>query len=260
MKTTIIFIMCCSFFLSCVHNSNEAENDSTAASYALPYPVGKAYLCLQGFNSPYSHYGTFSYSVDFQMSTGTIVTAARAGRVVYIVENNSDNDPTPGHENVVIVMHEDSTYARYAHLTTNGALVERNQLVAPGDTVGLSGNSGSGYIPHLHFDVTKTFTGRSDQTIPFDFKNTKPHLPGLERGVIYEALGREITTLVNEYQQPGKYSVQFNVETHRMRLFFKDRYVSTKNIWTIHPVLLSKQEDSLSTHNHLHRQILLCRA
>ncbi|MBI3233450.1 MAG: hypothetical protein HYZ42_05320, partial [Bacteroidetes bacterium] len=42
---------------------------------------------------------------------------------------------TAGHENVVIVMHEDSTYARYVHLTTNGALVTRGQTVMPGDTI-----------------------------------------------------------------------------------------------------------------------------
>ncbi|MEW6196884.1 MAG: T9SS type A sorting domain-containing protein [Bacteroidota bacterium] len=31
---------------------------------------------------------------------------------------------------------------------------------------------------------------------------------------VYDILGREIATLVNEYQQPGKYFVHFNVETH----------------------------------------------
>ncbi|MEW6197021.1 MAG: hypothetical protein AB1521_17880 [Bacteroidota bacterium] len=30
---------------------------------------------------------------------------------------------------------------------------------------------------------------------------------------VYDILGREIATLVNEFQQPGKYSVEFNVET-----------------------------------------------
>ncbi|MEW6193977.1 MAG: T9SS type A sorting domain-containing protein [Bacteroidota bacterium] len=30
---------------------------------------------------------------------------------------------------------------------------------------------------------------------------------------VYDILGREIATLVNEYQLPGKYSVRFNVET-----------------------------------------------
>ncbi len=32
---------------------------------------------------------------------------------------------------------------------------------------------------------------------------------------VYDILGREVATLVNEYQQPGKYSVQFNAETRR---------------------------------------------
>ena len=121
------------------------------------------------------------------MSIGTVVTAARKGRVVYVVENYPNGDLTAGHENVVIVMHEDSTYARYIHLTTNGALVVINQLVMPGDTVGLSGNSGQSNHPHLHFDVTGTFTGRSDQTIPFDFMNTSPHPVGFTQGAVYEA-------------------------------------------------------------------------
>lgn len=185
MKTKIIFLMVCSLILSCDNNSPNS-NLSGEAEYVLPYPVGKAYTCSQGFNSSFSHYGTFKYSVDFDMPIGTLVTAAQNGRVVYVVENYSDDDRTPGHENIVIVMHEDSTYSRYAHLTTNGALVKINQLLVPGDSVGLSGCSGT-YQPHLHFDVTETFTGRSDQTIPFDFKNTRPHPFGLERGVVYEA-------------------------------------------------------------------------
>ncbi|MBI5021380.1 MAG: M23 family metallopeptidase [Ignavibacteriales bacterium] len=122
------------------------------------------------------------------MPVGTLITATRSRRVVYILESYLDNDQTPGHENVAIVRHEDPTYARYVHLTTNGALVTPGQNVAPGDTIGLSGNSGSSGAPHLHFDVTNSHTGRNDQTIPFDFKNTIPHPLGLEIGVIYKAL------------------------------------------------------------------------
>ncbi len=41
---------------------------------------------------------------------------------------------------------------------------------------------------------------------------------GNQKGVfvtlkVYDILGREVTTLVNDFQQPGKYSVQFNVKT-----------------------------------------------
>ena len=189
MKAMMAIIICCLLFLSCNNNlSDNGKPGPTEQKYVLPYPIGKAYACTQGFNMSPSHTGTFIYSVDFGMSIGTLVTAARSGRVVYIVESYSDDDQTGGHENVVIILHEDSTYARYVHLTNKGALVQINQMVVPGDTIGLSGNSGSTGGPHLHFDVTKTFTGKSDQTIPFDFINTKSHPVGLERGVLYEAL------------------------------------------------------------------------
>jgi murein DD-endopeptidase MepM/ murein hydrolase activator NlpD len=187
-KPSVAFIVLCVIFLSCKDHS--PDNNIALleeAKYVLPYPVGREYTCSQGFNNPYSHNGTFRYSVDFTMPIGTLITAARSGHVVYILDSYSDNDQTAGHENVVIVMHEDSTYARYVHLTTNGALVSSGQNVLPGDTIGKSGNSGSGTAPHLHFDVTDTFTGRSDQTIPFDFKNTIQHPIGLKAGVSYKA-------------------------------------------------------------------------
>jgi murein DD-endopeptidase MepM/ murein hydrolase activator NlpD len=188
MKTVVSLIFFL-FSLSCNRDSSDnGQPIITDKLYVLPYPIGKAYACSQGFNTSYSHFGTFSYAVDFGMPVGTLVTAARSGRIVYIIESYSDNDQIEGHENVVIVMHEDSTYARYVHLTPNGALVHMNQMVVPGDTVGLSGSSGTNGGPHLHFDVTKTFNGRSDQTIPFDFMNTISHPIGLQIGVTYEAL------------------------------------------------------------------------
>lgn len=155
----------------------------------LPFPVGNAYTCFQGFNGRYSHNGAFLYSVDFTMQIGTTLTAARGGRVCYVQERYLDEDGTPGHENVVIVDHGDSTYSRYAHLTTNGALVTVGQLVAPGDTIALSGTSGQSIIPHLHFDVTGGSYGRWDaQTIPFVFRNASPTHSELQTGVVYRAM------------------------------------------------------------------------
>jgi murein DD-endopeptidase MepM/ murein hydrolase activator NlpD len=182
----IIFAILC--LQACSSDSfDDGQHSILDAKYVLPYPVGKTYTCTQGFNSNPSHFGSFYNSVDFGMSIGTLVTAARNGRVVYVVESNSNSDQIPGHENVVIVMHEDTTYARYVHLTLNGALVQVNQTVACGDTIGLSGSSGTNGGPHLHFDVTKTFSGKSDQTIPFYFKNPSPHHNELQRGVAYLA-------------------------------------------------------------------------
>jgi len=188
MKSIVAFSVICILFLTCKNQSSEVSDVPSAdAKYVLPYPVGREYTCSQGFSGQYSHYGSFRYAVDFAMPIGTLITAARSGRVVYIVESYSDNDRMEGHENVVIVMHDDTTYARYVHLTTNGALVAIGRTVAPGDTIGLSGNSGSSGAPHLHFDVTKTYSGRSDQTILFDFKNTIPHPNGFEVGVAYKS-------------------------------------------------------------------------
>ncbi|OFY54320.1 MAG: hypothetical protein A2X22_13165 [Bacteroidetes bacterium GWF2_49_14] len=84
-----IFLQACStdLFDDELHTTPEAK-------YVLPYHVGKTYSCTQGFNSNPSHFGSFSYSVDFGMSIGTIITAARNGRVVYVVESNSDSDRT----------------------------------------------------------------------------------------------------------------------------------------------------------------------
>jgi murein DD-endopeptidase MepM/ murein hydrolase activator NlpD len=187
-KFSVAFTVLCVFLLSCKHpSSGNDEALSVEAKYVLPYPVGQEYTCSQGFNNPNSHNGTFQYAVDFTMPIGTLVTATRSGEVVYILESYSDDDQTAGHENVVIVMHEDATYARYVHLTTDGALVRSGQNVLPGDTIGLSGNSGSGAAPHLHFDVTNTNTGRSDQTIPFYFKNTITPSIALKVGASYKA-------------------------------------------------------------------------
>ena len=156
--------------------------------YALPFPVGKSYLCLQGFDEPYSHFGVFAYSVDFYMPIGTEITAARSGQVVFIRDGYEDSDHAAGHENVVVVRHEDGTYARYVHLTARGARVRWGQEIRLGEVIGVSGNSGSSVMPHLHFDITGENMDRAAQTVPFAFKNARPPHEELRRGVIYEAL------------------------------------------------------------------------
>lgn len=158
------------------------------AGFVLPFPVGRAYYCSQGFNSDFSHHGSFRYSVDFIMPVGSVITASRAGQVVHTNASFSDNDHAIGHENVIIIRHADSTFARYVHLTQKGVLVSINEWVQPGDTIGLSGNSGQSRYPHLHFDVTQSFSERSDQTIPFDFLNTEPRPVGLHHGHVFDAM------------------------------------------------------------------------
>ena len=176
--------------LSCKDEGSRKDVSLAGAQQCvLPFPIGNAYPCFQGFNGRYGHSGVFAYSVDFTMQIGTTITAVRGGRVRYVQESYLDTDGTPGHENVVIIDQGDSTYARYAHLTAGGALVTAGQVVEQGDTIALSGASGQSVIPHLHFDVTKGSYDRwNAQTIPFVFMNASPSHQELQAGVVYRAM------------------------------------------------------------------------
>jgi murein DD-endopeptidase MepM/ murein hydrolase activator NlpD len=183
--------------LTVCNDKKNIVNSVSDAEYVLPYPVGKSYHVSQSNNSPsgWSHSrsmwnGVFVYAYDFDMPIGTIVTAARSGTVVNVVESFEDGNRIPGRENVVVIRHSDGSFARYFHLTQNGALVEVGQEVARGDTMALSGDTGNSYHPHLHFDVTTgcALPAISCQSIFVNFKNSSAHPNALERGKTYAAL------------------------------------------------------------------------
>lgn len=155
------------------------------SEYVLPFPVGIEYKCIQGYVGRTHHVGVFKYGLDFDMPMGSTVTAARAGHVIFVEGNHSDQDYGTENANVVVVQHEDGTYGRYVHLTKDGVLVEIGQRVTRGDPIGLSGSSGDPGNPHLHFDVTQECPQPDCHTIPICFSNTKPHPAGLVTGESY---------------------------------------------------------------------------
>jgi murein DD-endopeptidase MepM/ murein hydrolase activator NlpD len=120
------------------------------------------------------------------MPVGSPVTAARGGRVVAIEERFVDFTRKGGEENYVVIDHGDSTFARYYHLTKDGALVEVGATVAPGDTIGRSGSTGASAGPHLHFDVTRGCFPWGCQTIETRFSNASPD--SMASGVTYRAM------------------------------------------------------------------------
>lgn len=151
----------------------------------LPLPVGDSSRLIQGNNGPYGHEGHAAYAFDFIMKIGTPVVAARAGVVVAIEERFRDATRRAGEENFVIVDHGDSTFARYYHLTTDGALVAVGQPVAAGDTIAQSGDSGSSAGAHLHFDVTRGCYRWGCPTVPLAFTNASSDT--LVAGRFYQA-------------------------------------------------------------------------
>ena len=163
-----------SIVIGAIFAAMAANGQSRTSSYRLPFPVGDSSRLIQGNNGPYGHEGHAAYAFDFIMKIGSPVVAARSGIVVATEERFRDATRKPGEENFVIIQHGDSTYARYYHLTTDGALVNVGDTVAAGDTGARSGDSGASAGAHLHFDVTRECHRWGCATIPIAFINSSP--------------------------------------------------------------------------------------
>ena len=126
----------------------------------LPFVEGETVTLSQGYLGYFSHYGTSLHAVDFPCPVGTEIAAARAGRVRAIREDSDTGcaDPSCADDgNYVILDHGDGTMGSYWHLKRDGALVEPGDVVARGQVIGLSGNTGFSSGPHLHFAVEDLF-------------------------------------------------------------------------------------------------------
>jgi len=109
---------------------------------------------------------------------GKKVLAARAGTVVYIrtdITDNSPGDPnlnTPA-GNVVIIDHGSSQFGYYAHLKARSIGLKVGAKVKAGDPLGEVGNSGDSTEPHLHFHVMNAANPEQADGIPVVFENWK---------------------------------------------------------------------------------------
>ena len=87
----------------------------------------------------------FHTGLDYPASTGTVVSAAGRGQVVFAGWD------TGGYGNAVVIEHPLGVRSLYAHLSRIG--VSRGGAVAAGDTVGRVGSTGLSSGPHLHFEL-----------------------------------------------------------------------------------------------------------
>lgn len=111
--------------------------DDWSCGFTMPYrgPITSEF----GWRRRRPHYGT-----DINLETGDTVGAAFSGKVRiarYI----------KGYGNVVIIRHSNGLETVYAHLSR--ILVEPDENVNSGMTIGLGGNTGRSYGSHLHFEV-----------------------------------------------------------------------------------------------------------
>jgi len=164
-----------------------AYPEQSTSPYVLPYPVGERHNVRQGncnaLNTHNERTGE-PFAYDFEMPIGSRIVAAHGGRVFHVVADHTDDEHELNDANGIFIEHGDGTYAKYGHLTRNGATVAVGQTVTTGQLIGLSGNSGLSKAPHLHFSVKQCPPGArsgssSCYSIPVTFRSTRPHPRGL---------------------------------------------------------------------------------
>jgi murein DD-endopeptidase MepM/ murein hydrolase activator NlpD len=152
--------------------------------YRAPFAIASNYPVTQAYPDTITHTTLDSrHAVDFAMPIGTDVFAARSGIVFDVAAGSftggTDRSRDLQHANVVRILHDDGTYAVYAHLNWNSIRVRVGDIVDRGEYIADSGNTGFSSGPHLHFVVVRN-SGMSVDSLPVQFvgADLSPVAPG----------------------------------------------------------------------------------
>lgn len=145
-----------------------------AEPYRAPFAVATDFMVTQAYPSGVTHRTPDSiYAVDLGMPIGTDVHAARAGTVFDTTSSNFRGGLDPNRDiaaaNLVRILHDDGTYAVYAHLNRSSIRVSPGDFVERGEYIADSGNTGFTSGPHLHFAVIKN-RGMELESVPVVFE------------------------------------------------------------------------------------------
>ncbi len=159
--------------------------------YRLPYPSGKSYSVIQGYDGKFSHHGEQQFALDFKLPLGSKVCAARSGTVLVTRadsdEGGRDRDKYLYKANYIRILHDDGSIGSYVHLQHEGVLVNVGDQVSAGQPIGLSGDTGYATSPHLHFHVQLAVDGYTIRTVPVRFRTHRNTAETLEQGHAYSA-------------------------------------------------------------------------
>lgn len=146
--------------------------ESKPAKYLYQVPIGTdvPHVISQGFLGRYSHFvPSAEYAIDVVADVGTPVVAARPGTVVWFKDDYHISGTQAyflDKANYVMILHDDGTFATYAHTLLGSVAVELGQHVEQGDFLAKTGNSGFSTGPHLHFVVQRN-AGLSTVSVAF---------------------------------------------------------------------------------------------
>jgi murein DD-endopeptidase MepM/ murein hydrolase activator NlpD len=146
----------------------------SGVTYRAPFAVGTSHLVTQAYPDSATHRTRDSmYAVDFAMPVGTGVVAARDGVVFDVASTNFKGGPDRSDyadlANLVRILHDDGTFAVYAHLNWNTIRVRPGDRVQAGEYIADSGDTGWSTGPHLHFAVQRNL-GMRIESLPVAFR------------------------------------------------------------------------------------------
>jgi hypothetical protein len=146
---------------------------SSVEPYRAPFAMSSNHQISQAYPEAITHTAPDSYfAVDVEMPIGTDIVAARGGVVFDVASKNFRGGLDPKVDgpsaNVVRILHDDGTYAVYAHLNTNTIRVQPGDRVVRGQYIADSGNTGYSSGPHLHFAVVRN-VGLRVESVPVTF-------------------------------------------------------------------------------------------
>ena len=140
--------------------------------YRAPFALPQSFLVTQAPPDAITHVdGSSRNASDIAMPVGTAVHAAREGIVINVAARHFRSGLQPQNmdeANFVQVLHDDGTYAIYAHLQLDTVRVKPGQRVARGEYIANSGNTGFSSGPHLHFVVLRN-AGMRSESVPVVF-------------------------------------------------------------------------------------------
>lgn len=141
--------------------------------YRPPFAAAQKFEISQAFPDEETHAAPSSrYAVDIVMPVQTAIYAARGGIVVEVAHNNfrggADRGKYGAQANLVKILHDDGSFALYAHLSWDSIRVRNGQRVERGELIAASGNTGFTTGPHLHFVVLMN-VGLRTESVPVTF-------------------------------------------------------------------------------------------
>jgi len=130
----------------------------------LPFRKGAVYSVSDNFSQPRDGGSRRHMGEDIQVAVGTPIIAQLPGKVVDVY-----NQGDKGWGKLIEVQYSDGSYHLFAHLSNNSK-VRVGQIFQAGQTLALSGNTGSSSGPHLHWEVSldgRLSTGRGRKINPY---------------------------------------------------------------------------------------------